>query len=259
MMAYQPAEIAEMVNAAKLASLGMLVAGVAHELNTPLGALHSNHDVLLRALNRLDAILEDDVVDEHELDEVRRVVRAVRSVVEVDSMAVERMVQLVRSMRNFGRLDRAVRDTMDVHEGIDSALALLSHELSSRITVERDYGALPQITCYPQQLNQVFMNLLLNACQAISGPGTITIRTALAAADRVVIEISDTGAGIAEEDRARIFEPGFTTKGKRVGMGLGLLIVREILDQHSGVVEVESVVGAGTTFRILLPVAGGGA
>ena len=117
----------------------------------------------------------------------------------------------------------------------------------------RDYGDLPPVECRPQQVNQLFMNLLLNAAQAIRGAGTITLRTRPAGAE-VVVEVDDTGAGIAPEALEHVFEPGFTTKGGRVGMGLGLTICRQIAEQHRGRIEVRSEPGRGSTFRVLLPV-----
>ncbi|MGH7467876.1 MAG: sensor histidine kinase [Longimicrobiales bacterium] len=243
---------AELVNAARMATLGSLVAGIAHELNTPLGSLHSNHDVLRRALNRLQVILEDEHVDQTELDELRRVVRALDGVMEVNDLAVGRMVQLVRSLRNFGRPDRSERATVDVHEGIESTLALLNHQLKDRITVEREFAALVPIDCYPNQLNQVWMNLLVNAIHAIGQRGTITVRTR-ADASNVEVEIQDDGAGIPAENLGRIFQPGFTTKGNRIGMGLGLLIASQVVERHSGDISVRSKQGVGTTFRVSLP------
>jgi signal transduction histidine kinase len=245
-------DTAALVNAAKLATLGMLVAGVAHEINTPVGALASNHDVLKRALRRLQDILADEVVTATELEEVRRVVRALDGVLEVNDLAVERVIQLVQGLRSFGRPDRAEIDRIDVHQGIDVAIMLLRHETKDRIEVVRAYGTLPHIECYPHQLNQVFMNLLLNAVQAISGKGRITVHSQ-PETDGVAIQFEDSGVGIPREHLARIFEPGFTTKGARVGMGLGLLIARQVVDRHGGRIDVCSTPGNGTTFTVRLP------
>lgn len=242
---------ADLVNAAKLTTLGMLVAGVAHELNTPMGALNSNHDTLQRALRKLQTILADEVVEPEELEEVRRVVAAVAEVLRVNDLAIERMRHLVTSLRSFGRPDQAELDRVDIHESLDAALTILAHEMRS-IEVQREFGELPALECYPQQLGQVFMNLLMNAVQAMSDTGTLTIRTSVAA-DGVAIEIRDTGVGIQPEHLARIFEPGFTTKGARRGMGLGLLITQQIIDRHGGRLAFTSEPGTGTSVMVSLP------
>jgi two-component system, NtrC family, sensor kinase len=245
---------AKLVQAAKLATLGQLVAGLAHEMNTPIGALGSNHDTLMQALARLGAILEDEVVEESELEELRRVVRAIGGVMQVNELAVERLVSLVGSLRSFGRPDRSEVDVVDLHEGLESSLALLAHKLHEGIEVVRDYAEIPPVECLPQQLNQIFMNLLLNAVQAMEGTGgRLTVRSA-GSGERVMVEVSDTGPGIAPALRERIFEPGFTTKGARVGMGLGLLIAREIAERHGGTIEVGDTPGGGATFRVTLPI-----
>jgi signal transduction histidine kinase len=243
----------EMLDSTRLASLGNLVAGLVHEINTPIGALHSNHDVLKRALDRLQAILADEQVDAHELDEVRKVVRALHDIENVNTLAVDRVDKLVKSLRSFGRPGRAEVAWADLHEGIDSTLAITRHELTG-IELVKDYGTLPMVLCRPLQLNQVFMNLVINARQAMRESGTLTIRTR-PDGDRVHISIADTGSGIPAENRARIFQPGFTTKGARVGMGMGLLIARQIVEHHQGRIEVKSEVNAGTEFTITLPVA----
>jgi two-component system NtrC family sensor kinase len=244
---------AELVGSAKLATLGNLIAGVAHEINTPLGALHSNHDTIARALSRLQVILEDEVVDEDELEDVRRIVKAIDGVTATNNMAVDRMVRMVDSLRTFGRVDRSELDHVDLHEGLESTLAILSHEMKDRIEIVREYGTLPLVECYPNQVNQVFMNLIVNATQAIQGRGTITIRTRHEG-DEVAVEIRDTGVGIPEENLVRIFDPGFTTKGSRMGMGMGLLITSQIIDRHAGRLVVESEPGEGTVFTVHLPV-----
>ncbi|UCC48775.1 MAG: hypothetical protein JSV41_00955 [Gemmatimonadota bacterium] len=238
---------------AERSSLQMLMAGLAHEVNTPLGAIRSNRDVLQRAVNRLSDILADEVVDETEIDQIRDLVKTIGEVIDVDQVAVDVISGLVASVRDCWRTDLATLRPVDLHEGLESTLLLLRHELKHRIEVVREYGELPVVECYPSQVNQVFMNLILNASQAISGPGTITIRT-YRRDDRVAVEISDTGAGIAPEDLERIFDAGFTTKGTKSGMGLGLRICREIIESHGGGIEVESTVGKGSTFRILLPI-----
>lgn len=246
-------EQADLVNSARLATLGSLVAGIAHELDTPLGALHSDHDTLRRALERLQDILADERVDESELEEVRRIVRAVDGVHESSELAIDRMVSLVKSLRAFGRPDGSERDVVDLHGALDDTLELVDHRLGEGVEVERDYGDLPEVECFPAQLNQVFMNLLLNASQAIEGEGTIRVRTR-GGADRVRVEVRDDGVGIPQENLERIFEPGFSTRGARVGMGLGLLITRQVVERHDGEIRVESELGEGSAFTVELPV-----
>lgn len=241
----------DLINQSHLATLGRLVAGVAHELNTPLGALHSNHDVIRRALLKLQDILEDDVVTPDELDGVRRIVRAMDGVLRTNGIAVERMVKVVESLATFGRPDRAEVDRVDLHEGIEGTLAVLGAELKE-LHVVREFGDLPIIECYANRINQVFMNLVHNAVQAMEPGDTITIRTS-AEEDSVVVEVRDTGKGIGPDDLAHIFEPGFTTKGDRIGMGLGLAISRQIIDHHGGRISAESTLGEGTVFRVRLP------
>lgn len=245
------ADHAEQVTQAQLATLGMLVAGIAHELNTPLGAIHSNHDVIERALKRLDGILEDEVVTPDELGDVRKIVRAMDGVLRTNGIAVERMVKLVENLRTFGRPDRADVDRVDLHEGLDGTLMVLGHELKG-IAIEKDYGDLPAVECFPNRVNQVFMNLLHNAGQAMDGEGVLRVRT-WAEEDSVYVEVADDGVGMPPDVAARVFEPGFTTKEGRVGMGLGLAISKQIVDHHGGSLSVESEVGVGTRFRLRLP------
>jgi two-component system NtrC family sensor kinase len=137
-------------------------------------------------------------------------------------------------------------------EAIEGTLDLMKHELGKATRVEQDLAELPLVECYAQQVNQVFMNLMMNAAHAMGESGTLTIR-ARPAGDAVEVQVSDTGQGIAPENLERLFEPGFTTKGKRVGMGLGLAICQEIIDRHDGQISVQSEVGVGTTFTLRLP------
>jgi signal transduction histidine kinase len=246
---------ARLVQQAKMASLGQLVAGVAHEINTPLGAVVSNNDLFLRCFARLrdrarglglhaDPVLERDLAAVEELSEVTRT-------------ACARITGIVRELRTFARLDEADRKTIDLHEGIESTLLLLAHMIKGRIDVRKEYGPLPAIECHPNQLNQVFMNLLVNACHAIQdngGEGRITITTSHDARQRRVhVAFADSGGGIPPENLSRIFDPGFTTKGAGVGTGLGLSICYQIVEAHGGEIAVESQVGKGTTFVVSLP------
>jgi signal transduction histidine kinase len=170
----------------------------------------------------------------------------------INQLACDRIIGIVSSLRNFARLDEAELKTADLHEGLESTLTLVHHELKNRIEVVREYGDIPPISCHPNQINQVFMNMLVNASQAIKGEGTITIRT-FRQGDIVNVQFSDTGTGIPPENVSRIFDPGFTTKGVGVGTGLGLSICFKIVQDHGGSIDVESEVGKGSTFTIRLP------
>jgi signal transduction histidine kinase/predicted GIY-YIG superfamily endonuclease len=240
----------QLVQSEKMAALGDLVAGVAHEINTPLGAVASNTDLVVRALNKVKESLADPALSV----KAGTFIDKAASMAEVSREACRRIGAIVKSLRNFARLDEAERKPADLHEGLDSTLTLAAHLMKGRITVQRDYGQLPQVDCYANQLNQVFLNVLVNAAHAIEGTGEITIRTRQATPDSVTIEIRDTGSGIPAENLAKIFNPGFTTKGVGVGTGLGLAITYRIVENHHGKIEVESEVGRGTTFRITLPV-----
>lgn len=246
---------AQLVQSEKMAALGALVAGVAHEINTPLGAVSSNTDLVGRAVARARAA----AADASQAEQAARYLDRAMGMVEVSREACRRIGEIVRSLRNFSRLDEAERKPADLHEGLDSTLTLVAHLIKNRITIHKDYGTLPQVDCHANQLNQVFLNMLVNAAQAIHETGTITIRTRLLPAQdgapaTAVVEISDTGSGIAPEHLRKVFDPGFTTKGVGVGTGLGLAICYRIVNDHHGKIEVESTVGRGTTFRILLPV-----
>lgn len=243
---------AELVRSTQLATLGNLVRGVAHEINTPLGALASNHDTTRRALEKLQRILDDEVVTPDELVEVRRIVHAVTAVQETNVMAVERMKHVVSALRTFGRPDRSEIDRVSLEAALEGTLELAKHELGRGIAVETDFGGIPDVECYAQQVNQVFMNLMMNAIHAMVDGGTLRVR-GRSLGDAVEVDIADTGSGISPEHLEKLFEPGFTTKGGRVGMGLGLAICREIVDRHGGRISVDSELGVGTTFTVRLP------
>jgi signal transduction histidine kinase len=245
----------QLVQSEKMAALGNLVAGVAHEINTPLGAVSSNTDLVRRALAKAKEALTDPAQSEKARGYLDKAV----GMAEISRDACRRIGEIVRSLRNFARLDEAELKPADLHEGLDSTLTLVTHLTKNRIAVQRDYGQLPQVHCHANQLNQVFLNMLVNAAQAIDGPGTITIRTRFvpghgADAGSAIVEIADTGQGIAPEHLKKIFDPGFTTKGVGVGTGLGLAISYRIVANHQGKIEVESAIGKGTTFRIVLPI-----
>ncbi len=251
---------AALVQSEKMASLGNLVAGVAHEINTPVGSIHANSDLMVRALEKLRKILDNapELEGQDGQDvrgELTRILDALENVGRVNQTACQRIVSIVRSLKSFARLEEPECRRADIHEEIDSALTLVHHELKTRIEVERDYGELPDVDCFPGPLNQVFMNLLVNATQAIEGKGRIRITTR-AEGDHVRIAFTDSGSGIRPENVDKVFEPGFTTKVVGDGTGLGLAICYKIIHAHHGDIEVESELGKGATFTITLPVHG---
>jgi two-component system NtrC family sensor kinase len=239
----------------KMASLGHLVAGIAHEINNPIGAVNSAVDNMKRAINKIKLYLSAGKT----LEQIKKNVRFQKtfellednSVVTV--MASKRISRIVKSLKNFARLDEADFQKADVHEGLDSTLTLVHHELKNKVEVIKNYGKLPLIYCFPNELNQVFMNLFVNAAQAIREKGKITISTKKDK-KHVDIKIADTGSGIPKEKLKNIFDPGFTTKGVGVGTGLGLSISYNIIKKHDGEIEVKSQVGKGTEFTIKLPI-----
>jgi PAS domain S-box-containing protein len=246
---------AQLVQSEKMASLGNLVAGVAHEINTPLGSIHANADTSRRALDLLDAAADDPAAQEvyRRHPKLQRAVDILRENNTTTLTATDRIVEIVRSLRSFARLDEAEFKKVNIHEGIESTLTILHHEIKNRIDVHKEFGDLPEIECYPNQMNQVFLNLLVNAAQAIGDRGTITIRTRHQEG-QAVLEFEDTGKGIPAGKLQQIFDPGFTTKGVGVGTGLGLSISYRIIQDHGGTIAVDSTPGRGTTFTIRLPV-----
>ncbi len=244
---------AALVQSEKMASLGNLVAGVAHEINTPVGSINSNGDVMVRALEKLRELLESAPPSVRENEQLTRTLDVLGDIGKINQTACERIVRIVRSLRNFARLDEAERKKVDLHEGLESTLILVHHELKNRIELVRDYAETPEIECFPNQLNQVFMNMLVNAAQAIEDKGKITITTRTKG-NHITIAFTDTGTGISPDNLDKIFDPGFTTKGVGVGSGLGLPICFKIVKEHGGRIDVDSELGKGTTFTVILPI-----
>lgn len=253
---------AKLVHAAKMASLGQLVAGIAHELNNPISFIYSNMAHLRDYAQRLMHLVEvaernPQALSQEKLNaEYDYVVNDMPKLIRSCEEGARRTRDIVIGLRNFSRLEEAKIKEVDLHEGIDSTLALLSGEMSSRIKVTKNYGKLPKVLCYPSQLNQVFMNILSNAIHAIRGTGEITITTSLPAPNRVEISIKDTGVGMSPEVQEKIFDPFFTTKGVSQGTGLGMSITYGIVQKHGGDIFVHSELNKGTEFVISLPVRG---
>lgn len=245
---------AQLFESEKMAALGNLVAGIAHEINTPVGAIGSMHSTLRAALAKLRTALEQRLAKPLEEDtQLSRLISIVEEANRVVADGVERVTTLVGRLRSFARRDEEARVATNLEEAIEDTLALLHHELKYGIDVVRDYAGLPPVDCYPGQLKQVFLNLLVNARQAIGKrKGRITVATRIVD-DTVEISITDDGPGIAAEHLPRLFDAGFTTKGVAVGTGLGLAICQQLVARHGGSIEVESECCQGASFTVVLP------
>jgi signal transduction histidine kinase len=256
---------AQLVHSEKMASLGQLVAGVAHEINNPLnfvvngvGPLKEAIGDVLEVLERSRSLGSLSEADRRCLAELEEEVDLVGSVDCVSDLmgAIEegarRAAVIVQHLRSFSRLDEAELKRANIHDGIEGSLSLMRPRLRDRIEIVREFGDVPEFDCRPAHLNQVFMNLLSNAEQAIEGKGTITIRTGVEG-KRIFVEVADTGCGIDEQNLDRIFEPFFTTKDVGRGTGLGLSISFGIVESHNGSIEVQTEKGKGSTFTVWIP------
>jgi len=237
----------QLVQSEKMASLGRLVAGVAHEINNPVSFIATSVAPLRRRLGTAAAGAPP---------EGATLLREAEEIVDVMARGAERTAAIVKDLRSFSRLGEATRKRVDLHEGLEVSLRLLEPRWRDRITVHRDYGTLPPVECDPGQMNQVFMNVLANACDAIAGAGNVWVTTRADGAC-VTVTIRDDGIGMAPEVVQHIFDPFFTTKDVGGGTGLGLSISHGVVAAHGGRIEVESAPGAGATFRIVLPVGAG--
>jgi signal transduction histidine kinase len=236
---------AQLVQAEKMKSLGQLVAGVAHELNNPIGFVHAN-------LQLLDEYIRKLVDAQRTGGDTERAREAITKLLSRSREGTERVKKIVQDLRTFSRMDQAELQDASLHEEIDRTLALMEPRFKNGVVVERDYGDIPRVRCYAGQLNQVFLNLLMNACDAMHDQGKIRVRTRRGPLG-VRLEFSDDGPGIPESVRSRIFDPFFTTKPVGEGTGLGLSLSHGIIERHGGSIHVESEPGAGSTFVIDLP------
>lgn len=246
----------QLIRQEKMASLGQLAAGVAHEINNPLGSLSSNIDMFTRGFEKVKAALGDlDVPSRPALDKkLRQTLDMLQQLSTTSQAACQRISEVVKALRNFARLDEEEFKEVNLHDGIDNTLVLLEPKYRERIRIIKEYGNLPPYRCQAAQINQVFMNLIANACEAIpqGKEGLIHIKTAVEE-EAIRIEINDNGAGISAENLSKIFDPGFTTKGVKVGTGLGLSICYQIVQDHGGAIQVNSEAGKGSSFTIRLP------
>jgi len=262
-----------LIQSEKMAVLGQFVAGIAHEVNTPLGTMLSNNATLQGCVDKLKQLPPplasepaDQCTPQTPTLSVDQLFGNIDNLLSLNKLAGSRIQEIVKSLRNFARLDESELKTVDVHEGIESTILLIQSSIDPRISIERRYQPdLPPVQCYPGLLNQVFMNLLINASHAIQDvkyeqrePGyqpCITIETRFdPESRRISIGIHDTGKGIPAENLSKVFDPGFTTKGAGVGTGLGLALCYRIVEKHHGRIVLESVPNHGTSFFVEIPV-----
>lgn len=245
----------KLAEAHKMASIGRLVSGVVHEINTPIGSILSNNDVSVRSLEAMKRLLTAAKTSSAAPpDKAMDILETVISLASVDKIACERIGSVVRSLRTFSRVDEGDFRKAQVHEILENTIKLANTVFRRRVTIERDYGDIPEIDCHPQLLNQVFLNLLVNAAQAIEGEGIVRVSTRVEG-DSIVVSITDSGKGIRPEDRHKIFRAGYTTKPASEGTGLGLSITRDIVvATHGGSIDFDSEPGAGATFHVRIPI-----
>jgi signal transduction histidine kinase len=264
----------QLVSQEKMASLGQLTAGIAHEINNPINFVSSNIAPLKRDIKDIMEViefyresaqkefsqetkkeakkLEDDLELDYVLEEVEQLLKGMED-------GAKRTVEIVKGLRLFSRVDEQDIKKVDLHDGINSTIILLNSSIPGKIRIVRDYGELPMVECLAGKINQVFMNIINNAVHALADnldkitDPVITIRTRTSA-DFVTVEIQDNGPGMPEHVKQRIFEPFFTTKAVGKGTGLGLSIVYSIIENHKGTLEVLTEEGQGTSFIISLPI-----
>lgn len=249
----------KLVEAYNLVALGRLVTGVVHEINNPIGSILSNNEVSLRALSSLrQKLAESRESGEAPPQKALDLVDTLVSLAGVDKIACERISGVVRSLKTFSRVEEGDVRSANISGLLSDAVRLIDCQFRRRVSVTMNIEDLPEVECNPLLLSQVFLNILVNAGQAIEREGAITIRARHLPEGRrpdVEISISDNGTGIAPDVRDRIFQPGFTTKPVGLGTGLGLALSKKIIEEdHAGRLWFESEVGTGTTFFIRLPV-----
>jgi len=268
----------QLIQSEKMASLGQMVAGVAHEINTPLGYVNSNVSTLKLNLTDLSEVMSDvkslmaavQLRNRDNDDITRKLVKTLRSYKRVEapelmdesnqlledgSYGLSEISKLVTSLKDFARLDRKSTEQIDVHDCIESSLTIASNHIrDNNVTIVRDFNELPKITCFPSKLNQLFLNVITNACQAMKeNGGELTVRSQQVDSE-IHLQFEDQGTGMDEETQQKMFDPFFTSKDIGEGTGLGLSIAYKIIEAHNGRIEVNSVPDKGTRFSIILPI-----
>ncbi|MEW6600666.1 MAG: ATP-binding protein [Nitrospirota bacterium] len=258
----------QMLQREKMASIGQLAAGVAHEINNPMGFISSNLGTLMKYVTKLTDFIEinttaadfirykevsSEISNSRSKLKIDYVINDIKELINESLEGADRVKKIVQNLKSFSRVDEAEHKLADINECIESTLNIVWNELKYNATVKKEYGDIPVTECNPQQLNQVFMNLLVNAAQAIEKQGEIIIKT-WNGDGTIHVTISDTGSGIPHDKIGKIFEPFYTTKEVGKGTGLGLSISYDIVKKHNGEITVESEAGKGTTFSVNIPV-----
>lgn len=252
---------AQLLQAEKMAAIGQLAAGVAHEINNPIGYVFSNLKALAGYVEDLIRII-DAAEKVNSLEELKSLIEKleysyiredVQALISESEEGISRVKNIITALKDFSHIEEETFLPADLHRGLDSTLSLASNELKYKANIIKNYGDIPEIECLPSQLNQVALNLLTNAAHAIEGKGTITLSTGRTD-DMVWFEVEDSGRGIKSEHIGRLFEPFFTTKTMGEGTGLGLALSSSIVQKHGGHIEVESKEGQGSRFRVWLPI-----
>ena len=267
----------QVIHTTKLASLGQMIAGVAHEMNTPIGFVKSNVEVVRELMNEhrgllakciqgFDVMLAADLTRPQTIEPLRRAMAKVRDALGKDERlgdadellkdsvdGLQQIANLVRNLKGFARVDSDGMDLLNLNECVESALTIAAHQLRDRIDVVKELGNLPKIHGIASQINQVLLNLITNAGQAMDDGGKLTL-VSRRAGDMVEVEVGDTGPGIPDNVLPKIFDPFFTTKPVGEGTGLGLSIVHKIVQGHGGTIKVRTAAGKGTVFTISFPV-----
>lgn len=257
----------QLIQAEKMASVGVLTAGIAHELNNPINFMSGNVYPLQQDLKDVFSVLEkyDKIIDKHKLQshfaevnslkekmDFSYLIQEIYSLLEGIEEGAYRSSEIIKGLRSFSRLDEEACQFYDIHEGIDSSLVLLQNKIKDKISVRKDYGDFEGLECFPSKLNQVIMNILTNSLQAMEKGGELFIQT-VSSAIGIKIIIKDNGPGMPPEVKEHIFEPFYTTKKVGQGTGLGLSISYGIIEKHNGNIDVISEPGKGTEFIISLP------
>jgi two-component system, NtrC family, sensor kinase len=265
----------QLLQSEKMASVGQLAAGVAHEINNPIGFVNSNMSSLQGYISTLIDVIEQYknfhsqlalsndklnlIADIDKKADLAYIQQDIHNLFAESTDGLGRVKDIVQSLKDFARIGSNEWADADIHHGLDSTLNIVKNEIKYKAVIEKNYGTIPRVYCIISQLNQVFMNLFINAAHAIQEKGTITISTGVEikeGAEWVWIKVKDTGSGIAPENKHRIFDPFFTTKPIGSGTGLGLSLSYGIIKNHHGHIDVESEVGKGACFTIVLPVKG---